>query len=202
MGVDVAGVSRMRDGFLDERARVTGAGAAFAQARADLLIQTEDLVGEPDAGIQQAMLKVYDSFDELALDPSSLALRDNVTAALDALGGRIRSVANTWTQLASDAQAQLDSSLVETNQLLARLDVLNRDIAAAGSRPANAALDERDLIVDRLAQTLGVTTETQSNGMVHVMLDGQRLVQTPTGAVRTLSPTHSACMSICGDHSW
>lgn len=187
MGVDVTAISRMREGFLDSRARVTGAASAYASARADLLSQTEDLLGEPDTGIQQAMLGVFDAFDELALDPSNMALRDNVLASFDALAGRMRSVAATWTQLADDARTQLDSSLIEANQLLARVDALNREIAAAGNSPSNAALDQRDLLLDQLSNTLGVTTETRSNGMVDVLLDGQRLVQTGVTPVRSLA---------------
>jgi len=191
-GVDVTAISRMREGFLDSRARVTGAAAGYATARANLLDQTESLLGEPDAGIQQAMLSMFDAFDDLALDPSNIALRDNVVAAFDALGGRIRSVSSTWSQLAGDARTRMDSALIETNQMLTRVDDLNREIAAAGSDPSNAALDERDLLLDRLSTTLGVTTETRSNGMVDVILDGERLVQTAVTPVRTLSYDSSA----------
>ncbi|HSK96879.1 MAG TPA: flagellar hook-associated protein FlgK [Euzebyales bacterium] len=187
MGVDINGITRLREGFLDSRARVTGAASAHAQARADLLTQTEALLGEPDAGIQQAMLGVFDAFDDLALDPSNMALRDNTIAAFDALGGRIRSVATTWSQLAEDAQTQLDSALVEANQLLARVDSLNRDISAAGANPSNTALDARDLLLDELSSSLGVTIEVRGNGMVDVVLDGQRLVDSATSTVRTLS---------------
>jgi flagellar hook-associated protein 1 FlgK len=63
-GVDVTSISRMREGFLDRRARVTGAAAGFATARSGLLTQTEALLGEPDAGIQQSMLGMFDAFDE------------------------------------------------------------------------------------------------------------------------------------------
>lgn len=46
---------------LDGRARVTGAAAGFATARAELVGNTEDLLGEPDAGVQQALLGVFDA---------------------------------------------------------------------------------------------------------------------------------------------
>jgi flagellar hook-associated protein 1 FlgK len=187
MGVDVAAISRMRETHLDSRARAMGASSAYATARSDMLSQTEELLGEPDAGIQQAVLGVFDAFDELALDPSNIALRDNVIAAFDMLAGRMRSVASTWSQLETDARTQIDSALGDANQLLARVDALNRSIAAASGNPSNAALDERDMLLDQLSETLGTTTESQSNGMVHVLLDGERLVNTPTAAVRTVS---------------
>src|SRR5690606_15020795 len=61
MGVDVTSITRLRDSFLDGRARITAAAAGYAGARADLLSQTEALLGEPDAGIQQALLGVFDA---------------------------------------------------------------------------------------------------------------------------------------------
>jgi flagellar hook-associated protein 1 FlgK len=197
-GVDVTSISRMREGFLDSRARVTGAAAGFATARSGLLTQTEALLGEPDAGIQQSMLGMFDAFDELALDPSNIALRDNVVASFDALGGRIRSVATTWSQLADAGRTRMDSALVEANQLLGRVDELNRHIASAGSDPSNSALDERDLLLDRLSSALGVTTQVRSNGMVDVSLDGERLVETSISPVRTLSYDTTAGVVIDG----
>jgi flagellar hook-associated protein 1 FlgK len=110
----------------------------------------------------------------------------------------MRSVAGTWSQLETDARTQIDSALVNANQLLERVDALNRSIAAAGANPSNAALDERDSLLDQLSQTLGTTTETQSNGMVHVLLDGQRLVNTPTAAVRTLSYSTTTGVVVTG----
>ena len=191
-GVDVAAISRMRDISLDGRVRVTSAAAGYASVRADLLGKTEDMLGEPDAGIQQSMLGMFDAFDELALDPSNLALRENLVAALDSLGGRMRGVAGTWAQLADDALTRVDSGLVDVNQLLARVEELNVTIATAGDRAGNSVLDERDLVLDELSLMLGVTTQTRGNGMVDVILDGQRLVQTGITPVRALAYDASA----------
>lgn len=198
MGVDVAGISRLREVHLDARARSTGAAAAYSTAVADLLRQAEDVLGEPDNGIQRALIGVFDAFDELALDPSSTALRDSALAALDTLGRRMRAVASGLTTLSGAARTDLDASLAQANELLARVDTLNREIVSSGGGD-NAALDERDLLVDQLSDLIGATAEPQPSGHVHIVLDGQRLVQTPaTPAVRSLSYDPTAGVQVAG----
>lgn len=187
MGVDVAAISRLREGFLDARARSTGAAAGYSAARADLLAHTEELLGEPDDGVQNALVAVYDAFDDLALEPSSLALRESALGALDTLARRMRDAAASWDALAGAARSDVDGILADVNQTLSRIDSLNTDIARSGGG-TNAALDERDLLVDELASAIGATSEVQADGTVHILLDGERLVQTPAvPAVRTLS---------------
>lgn len=197
MGVDVLAVNRLREGHLDTRVRSTGATASYTTARASMLQQAEELSGEPGNGIQQALLGLFDSFDELALDPADPAIRDAVVRALDSLAGTVRATAAGWTTLADEATQQIDLSLNEANQLLANVDELNRAISTS-STPLNAAMDERDLLIDQLSQIVGVTTEPQADGTVHVLLDGERIVQTPAlPSVRTLSydPTTGVTVS-------
>lgn len=187
MGVNVGAISRLREFFLDARARSTGAAAEYSTSRADLFIQTEQALGEPDAGVQNALIAVYDAFDELTLEPSSLALRESALGALDTLARRMRNATEGWDTLAAAARTDVDATLVEVNQTLSRIDSLNADIARSGGS-ANAAMDERDLLIDQLANLVGATSEAQTDGTVHILLDGERLVQTPTvPTVRTLS---------------
>jgi flagellar hook-associated protein 1 len=187
MGVDVTAVSRLREGYLDVRARATGAGAAYAGARADLLGQSEALMGEPDAGIQQALVAVHDAFDDLALEPGSFALRDAALGALDSMARRMRDVAASWNVFAEAGRVDIDATLAQANQMLARVGELNTDIVRSNGS-SNAALDERDMLIDRLSRLIGATSEAQPDDAIHVLLDGQRLVQTQTApAVRTLS---------------
>lgn len=187
MGVDVAGVDRLRDAFADTRVRSAAATAAAADAQASVLSHAEELLGEPDNGIRGALLDVFDAFDELVLDPSSPAVREGVLSALEALAGRIRGTAAAWTELDAATMTEIDTTVGEVNTMLSRIDELNRAVASTAS-PSNTALDERDLLADKVAQMAGATVEVQADGAYHVMLDGERLVQTPAvPAVRTLS---------------
>ncbi len=54
-GVNLEGISRLRDGFLDARMRTTLGEFARLETRTQLLSRTETLFGEPDNGISGAL---------------------------------------------------------------------------------------------------------------------------------------------------
>lgn len=171
-GVDVAGISRSRDAFLDARARTTSADFAWHDTTAQLLRRTESVLGEPEQGLTAQLGGVWDAFDDLALDPGETATRQQVLAALDSLASRVRDVAIGWDQLATDTGGRLDDAVREANDLLTRIAELNREIGDASLRDGspNDLLDQRDLAVDRVSALLGATVSTGTDGMVSLRL--------------------------------
>lgn len=171
-GVDVAGISRARDAFLDARARTVGAEFSWHDTTAGLLGRTESVLGEPDNGLTAQLGALWDAFDDLALDPGQTASRQQVLSSLDALAGRVRGVATGWDQLATDTAAQLDGAVGEASDLLARVADLNRQIGDLSLRDdsPNDLLDQRDLALDRVSALLGATISTGSDGMVSLHL--------------------------------
>jgi flagellar hook-associated protein 1 len=189
-GVDVNGVERMRDAFLDTRVRTVGQSFAAADTTAALLQRAEDVLGEPDNGITGPLGTVFDAFDAWAMTPADTGARLQVRSALEAMTQRFNAVSAGWDQLSGDTQVRLDTLVSHADAKLARVSELNRLIGGFGpDDQPNDLLDERDLLLDQLASEIGATSSTGSDGMVDVVVGGQTVV---SGGAPAASLTYSA----------
>lgn len=192
-GVEVTSITRARDAFLDASVRTTSNLQAGSQAKADLLQQAEQILGEPSQGISTPLNALFSAFEGAANNPSDSSARASVIAALSALTTRIQQVSSGWNALATHAQQDVTAKLATVNDQLAQVASLNVDIAAAvGSGNPNSLLDQRDRLLDQLASEVGATSVTDPDGSVRVELGSTSLVDgnhvnalslTPSGAI-------------------
>jgi flagellar hook-associated protein 1 len=179
-GVDVLAIARLRDHFADMRVRTTLAEFAQLDVRADLLGRAEVVMGEPE-GIGLELQRLWNAFEDLAMDPADTATRTQVLAQLEAVTARIRSVATGWDQLAVDTTSRRDQAVAEANRLLHEVADINRQVANQDPLTvSNDLLDRRDLALDRLAELTGANSARQADGTVTVTLGGATLVQGDT----------------------
>lgn len=198
-GVDVTGITRARDAFLDARARSSSDAQAGFQTRADLLKNTESVLGEPSQGISTPLDALWSAFESAASNPADAGARTTVLNALGALTTRIQQVANGWTQQATQATQSLSQTVSDVNTKLSELASLNASIQAAStSGGANDLLDQRDQLLDQLASEAGATAVLSANGTARVVIGGDSVVQdthvspltvNPNGTITALSGT-------------
>ena len=177
-GVTVTDISRLRDGFVDARARTALGESASSSTQALLLARTEAIMAEPVNGISAALGTMWDAFEDWALAPSGGAPRRQVVAALDGLASRVRAVSTGWDQLEADTAAQVTNLTEEATRALQQVAELNAAIplqTALGS-PPNDLLDRRDLLADRLAELLGATATTGADGRMRISVGGTPLL--------------------------
>lgn len=177
-GVDVEQISRVRVAGLDTQVRTSASAQGRLDVLSNLLAGTEALMGEPNEGITAGMGGLWAAFDELSLDPPNSAARRNIISALEAVTTNIRNVAQKWELEAHSASNLLDDYVGETNSMLHEVAELNRLILSTSqdSGLPNDLLDQRDVLLDELANIAGVTVTTMDNGAARVSLDGLSLV--------------------------
>jgi flagellar hook-associated protein 1 FlgK len=176
-GVTSDSVARSRDIFFDAAYRRESGRFSQASTLSDGLRQIEDAMGEPsDVGLSAALDRLFNAFSDLANDPSSPASRDLVGQA----GGRLAQQMNQLDQrvstAASDALSRLQGQVSETNELLREIGQLNRSILAAGGNQAVDLQDQRDNLVDRVAEMMSVRVIRADDGTVSVLGEGGSLV--------------------------
>lgn len=171
-GVDVAGIARTRDAFLDARFRTVTAESTWHGTTTELLTRTEAVLAEPDNGVSDQLGALWDAFEDLGSDPADGAARQQVVSTLGLLAARVRAVAVGWDQLAEDTTRRLQGAVEEANDLLVQVADLNRRIGDMGLRDGhpNDLDDQRDLALDRLAGLLGAVVSPQEDGSVRVTL--------------------------------
>lgn len=177
-GVDIQQIMRSRVAGLDTQVRNSVATQGRLDVLANLLAGTEALMAEPDEGITASMSGLWAAFDELALDPPNHAARRNVISALSELTTNIRNVSGKWETEAASASTNLAHYVDETNAMLREVADLNRQILSAShvNGMPNDLLDQRDLLLDELANIAGVRVTAMDNGAARVSLDGLSLV--------------------------
>ena len=177
-GVHIAGITRARVAGLDAQVRSSAATQGHLDVLANLLAGTEAVMGEPDAGITASMADLWTSFDELMLDPPNASARHHVITSLDRLTTTISGVAEKWEIEATSASNSLSAYVDRTNAMLRDVADLNRQILNASGLPGepNDLLDQRDILMDELANIAGVTVAITDNGAARVSLDGLSLV--------------------------
>jgi flagellar hook-associated protein 1 FlgK len=177
-GVDITGITRARVAGLDVQVRTSASAQGRLDVLATLLAGTEAAMGEPDEGITSSMSGMWAAFDELTLDPPNAAARRNVILTLEELATNVRSVAAKWDLEAKSAANSAAAYVDETNTMLRGVADLNRQILTASplAGAPNDLLDQRDILLDELANIAGVTVTTTDNGAARVSLDGLSLV--------------------------
>lgn len=177
-GVEVTDIGRLRDAFLDERVRTTGAGAEQATAHADVLERAERVMGEPDDGITEAMATLWDAFEDLANDPSEPATREQVLGALDDVARRFNTADRDLDALAEDVTRQIREHVDEVNGLTAQIAEVNEQIDQTGAGRAYPDLaDRRDHLVDELSELIGARVADTDDGSHRVTVGGLTLVE-------------------------
>ncbi len=178
-GVQLTEVRRVRELFLDTQARADLQLLGRWEVRRDALAKVEAILEEPgDTGLRGVLDGFWSSWQELANNPESMAVRALVRQRGQEVADSIR---HLYRQL-WDLQADLDRSLAiqvsEINNLAQQIGDLNEQIALASAmhqRP-NDLLDRRDLLVEQMARLVDLQVQVDEQGVASVAVGGMVLV--------------------------
>lgn len=178
-GVQVAGIQRVRDLFLDRQVRDLQGQLGRWQVRTQTLAELETILGEPsDAGLARALADFWEALGVVANRPDSLPAR---TAAIQQAHTLLERFQEADRQLA-DLQRNLDASILarvdRANQIATQLADLHRriQVATAAGQSPNDLLDERDRLVEELGGLLPVRVTEREGGALRVEVAGLPLV--------------------------
>jgi flagellar hook-associated protein 1 FlgK len=195
-GVQVTGIARLNDVFLDAQVRTATSSSAYLAARATEYTTLEQNVGEPSTtGLSTQLSDMWGAFSDLANTPNKDSARAVVLESANAVVDRIQTLyqgADTqWTQARTTTSSLVD----QVNTTASNIADLNTNILAITNSggSANELMDQRDQAVTQLSGLVGSTSRVRDNGTVDVMVGGNALV---TGATtRQLVVTGPAVFS-------
>ena len=178
-GVEVTGIQRIRDGFLEARAHqehATNAGlGALSQTYTDL----ESTFAEPSTtGLQAQMTSFWNSWQDVANSPGDAAPASIVLEQAKTVAGTVNGFATQLSQQWGSTRDAVDKNVADVNALTADVARLNGAIRSAtlnGGAP-NELSDQRDVLVLRIAEATGAVASAGDNGAVNLTLAGRTLV--------------------------
>ncbi len=155
--------------------------------------QVEGVVASNDEGVQDFMKRIFDSFQELADNPTSSTARKltvDQSKSLESLLGNMNSVLDETSE---QVNKQLSNTVGEVNQRLESIHLLNQQIAnlshVNGQQP-NDLMDQRDEAIKQLSQYMDIKTSPQADGKVNVATGDGRYSLIGDNTVTKLSPAY------------
>ena len=189
-GSQVRDIQRVRDMFLDIQFRQVSNRYNYWNSIFSNLHFFEQLLAEPG---QNGIRNLYDafslSFEEVMSDPASVAAKRQIVSRAQELVDGIKDLYSRLEQLREDINKEISLLADKINQLVARLRQINEQvrIAIALKTTPNDMLDERDRILDELANYGNINYRETEDGQVMLMFGDQVVlsgsVQNPVRAL-------------------
>lgn len=189
-GVEVTDIVRLSDEFLTARARGESGTLAQLTGRQQTLAGVESVFGEPgDTGVASQLSDLWAAWHDVANRPGDLAARaqllSRTSTAADGLRAAHLKLDAQWTA----TREQLSVSVESINTTAANVAELNQAIlrSTLAGVPVNELRDQRDQLIDRLAQATGAVARAAENGTIDVYLGGIALVRGDQAETLTLT---------------
>ena len=182
-GVNVAGIRRVADQFVEQRHLSLTGLSAEASARDQLLGQAEALFNDfAGTGLSSSMNAMFSSFSAMASLPNDPTTRATVLGRAETFSNQVRTTADQIANFRTELFSQARDVVGEINEKLdqvARLSGSINEAQAAGQEPADLK-DKRDALLVELTKQIEVRTYTDGNGQLVVQGPGVTLVQGDT----------------------
>lgn len=174
-GVAVQDVLRIRNNVTDVQIRSNNQSFHDAEKRAVVLREIESLFSEPsEYGMSNLMSQFFNSWDELALDPHSSALRTTVIQSAQLLSEKVSSVYNGIAETKLDVRADAKYTTDRINTIVEQLHIVNKQIyeASVVGSSANDLIDTRDSMLAELSQYANINVHIDENEVANVSVGG------------------------------
>jgi len=198
VGVRISDVQRELDQFVQRQLRVENSGASYADTRAQMYQQLQDVYGQP--GSDNSLESVYNNFTNalqaLSTSPDDPAARASVVSTAQLLTQQLNQMSDSVQGLRGDAELGISDAVTQANQAMSQIAQLNAQIAGASSQDSQLATleDQRDSYVDQLSQLMDINVVQNGNQVMIFTNSGVQLVGTQASklafdAQGTMTPT-------------
>lgn len=200
-GIKAAAVDRAWDDFQAQEARLSASADGRAGTRAYWLGQVEGALGYGELSVGSRIGTFFNSGTALAANPRDRLGRSAMLSALDDAASTIRSTAESLKSSGTAIGAAAGREVAALNgdlEALARVNVSL--LQSAPGRSSFASLqDERDRLIDSIAQRADVTVELSGNGTATLKLaraSGVTLLEPAGRGLITLSTATDGRLSL------
>ncbi|MBT2987891.1 MAG: flagellar hook-associated protein FlgK [Candidatus Thiodiazotropha sp. (ex Ctena orbiculata)] len=195
-GVESSEIQRQYDSFVAGQMRSSLTISSELRAYYEGAQRLDELVADPDAGIQPTIQNFFDALQGLADDPTSIPARQLVLTEAESLADRFHYFDQQFEDTRTRMNGQIGFNVGEINRLARNIADINADIKLAYGSTPNDLLDKRDQLVNELSELVDIQVLQQTDGAYNVFIGkGQPLVMDTTAATlgtqpSTLDPSH------------
>lgn len=170
-GVDVAGLSRLRDVAVEASLVSSRSLTAESEAILNVLRQMESALLPAQGSLLAAVSEFFTEVERLAGQPATSTLRESVMAAAGNVVSQLGQLDSQLNRIRTDLSLKATEDVQEVNRITSEIAELDRQvrILTVGDVTPNSLLDTRDKLVGELAQYVDISPQT-------LLIDGSPLV--------------------------
>ncbi len=181
LGVRTGDVQRQLDQYIQQQLRVENSGASYADTRAQMYQQLQDVYGQP--GAADTLETVYNHFTSalqaLSTSPDDPSAQNAVVSTAQLLAGTLNETTTGIQSLRETAESGISNAVTQANEAMSQIASLNQQITAAPQNDAATAtlMDQRDSYIDQLSQLMDIKVVQNANKQVSIFTNsGTQLV--------------------------
>jgi flagellar hook-associated protein 1 FlgK len=180
-GVVVSGISRAYSQAAANQLNTSQSSLGQLNALQSYTTQIDNLFGTTVGGLSTALQNFYSAWSDVANNPTSTASRQALISQAQSVASSFQNTSGQLNTLSTDVNSRITADVTQINSIASAISTLNKQIVVSsgqnGGQPPNELLDQRDQLVSKLSQLVGVTTTTDSTGALNVFVgNGQPLV--------------------------
>ncbi|CAN1549494.1 FlgK Flagellar hook-associated protein [Caulobacteraceae bacterium] len=168
VGVDITGISRAADAFLQRAALTARSSSAQAGVQAEALDRAQALFGDPSGSSSffTRLDEVYAAFSAAAGDAASSIQRGAAIDSVTDFLNEASRISTSLKSLGSEADARIGGAVDRANQLLGQIDSLNTDISRAQveGRDSTGSENIQAQLIDELSGLIDISISGRNNG--------------------------------------
>ena len=195
MGVEILGVSRVTDQYLQTASLAASSDASRWSAVSQYLDNAQSLFGNPsDESFYFSRLDdIFSAFAASADDPSSSLLRSQAISNVEDFLAETSRINTQFAELGETVDAKLAADVNRINDLLAQINQMNADISRAKLTSGDASGSEniQAQLIDELSTLMSVQISSKPTGGV-IIRSAEGLLLSGEGRAATLSYNRTA----------
>lgn len=189
-GVNINGVSQIRDSFLDKRFREEFGDVGFYDQSSAILGDIELALDEiKGTGLQNAMKNITEALQNFSSNADQVTHANIVLTSVKNLTQILHQFDSKLNNIAEQQKFDLDIAVNDVNSIMTRIANLNKSISEEIFINAeysnqyygpNELLDQRNLLLDELSRYGSMTVYPNKDGSVKVELNGHAAIDGST----------------------
>jgi flagellar hook-associated protein 1 FlgK len=174
-GVTLSDIQRVRDSLTDAQIRTNNAAYSYNNQLGTNLNNVQSLFTEPSTnGLSDATSQFFTAWQNLAVSPDSVSLRNNVIQSAQSVSDKIKTINDGISSVKTDAVSELNDKLSTLNSALKQIQSLNTQITAsqASNQAPNDLMDTRDKLIDDISNLTNINVTYDSSGAAVLTVGG------------------------------
>ncbi len=187
-GVKATNVRRMYDDFLATQMRSTQSASSELAAYSSHAERIDNLLANPEAGLDPALSSFFNAMHALADDPASIPARQQLLAEASSMIDRFHGLSTQFNNMRTDLNKEMTSVVEEINTLAGAIARVNQDIVIARGAGVNIEpndlLDRREELLKELSKRVDISVVLQDNGAANVFIGKGQAIVMDSGSTR------------------